>query len=64
LLCRPLAHFRFQIVDGELYIERNWQVMEFKYMEYLRFYFSVWGILQLLRRYPGQVSRLTRVKGS
>ncbi|XP_059441999.1 uncharacterized protein LOC132174346 [Corylus avellana] len=45
------AHFRLVIVSGKVYVE--------KYKEFIeRHLFTIWGILQLIRRYPGRVPDL------
>lgn len=46
------AHFRLVIVKGKAYIEK------YKKSIQTRDAFTIWGILQLLRRYPGQVPDL------
>ena len=49
---RPTANFRLVIVGGRAYVEtfsRSFQTRDV---------FTQWGILQLLRRYPGQVPDL------
>ncbi|KAL2905705.1 Protein O-glucosyltransferase 1 [Bienertia sinuspersici] len=49
---RKTAHFRLVILDGRAYVE--------KYRESIqtRDEFTLWGILQLLRRYPGRLPDL------
>ncbi|XP_021849621.1 uncharacterized protein [Spinacia oleracea] len=49
---RKTAHFRLVILEGRVYVE--------KYRESLqtRDEFTLWGILQLLRRYPGRLPNL------
>lgn len=49
---RPTAHFRLVIISGRVYVE--------KYKESIqtRDLFTIWGILQLLRRYPGGIPDL------
>lgn len=46
------AHFRLVIVNGKAYIEK------YKKSIQSRDLFTIWGILQLLRRYPGKVPDL------
>lgn len=46
------AHFRLVIVNGKAYIEK------YKKSIQTRDVFTIWGILQLLRRYPGRVPDL------
>ncbi|KAF3448544.1 hypothetical protein FNV43_RR09257 [Rhamnella rubrinervis] len=46
------AHFRLVIVNGKAYIEK------YKKSIQTRDVFTVWGILQLLRRYPGRLPDL------
>lgn len=46
------AHFRLVIVKGKAYIEN------YKKSIQTRDVFTIWGILQLLRRYPGRVPDL------
>ncbi|KAJ0910686.1 putative protein xylosyltransferase [Helianthus annuus] len=49
---REKAHFRLIIVDGRLYMEK------YKYVFQTRDVFTIWGILQLLKLYPGKVPDL------
>ncbi|CAN1157433.1 O-glucosyltransferase rumi homolog [Linum perenne] len=49
---KPLAHFRLVIVNGKAYLER------FNNAFQTRDIFTLWGILQLLRMYPGRVPDL------
>ncbi|CAN1157434.1 Protein O-glucosyltransferase 1 [Linum perenne] len=49
---KPLAHFRLVIVNGKAYLER------FNNAYQTRDIFTLWGILQLLRMYPGRVPDL------
>ncbi|XP_020572569.1 O-glucosyltransferase rumi homolog [Phalaenopsis equestris] len=51
-LAAPLAAFRLIIVDGHPYIHHYHPVFQ------TRDLFTIWGILQLLRRYPGQIPDL------
>lgn len=46
------ANFRLVIKDGKAYVER------YKRSYQTRDVFTLWGILQLLRRYPGKVPDL------
>ncbi|KAB1222531.1 O-glucosyltransferase rumi [Morella rubra] len=46
------AHFRLVVVDGKAYIEK------YKKSIQTRDVFTIWGILQLLRRYPGRIPDL------
>lgn len=46
------AHFRLVIVNGKAYVEK------YKKSIQSRDLFTIWGILQLLRRYPGKVPDL------
>lgn len=46
------AHFRLVIVKGKVYIDK------YKKSIQTRDVFTIWGILQLLRRYPGKVPDL------
>ncbi|KAM7276100.1 hypothetical protein ACFE04_017966 [Oxalis oulophora] len=46
------AHFRVLIVNGKLYVEKYRDAFQ------TRDVFSIWGILQLLRLYPGEVPDL------
>ncbi|XP_073120786.1 uncharacterized protein [Henckelia pumila] len=49
---RPMAHFRLVILRGRVYVEKYREVFQ------SRDIFTIWGILQLLRRYPGKVPDL------
>ena len=49
---RKTAHFRLVIVDGKAYVEKYRQSIQTRDM------FSLWGILQLLRLYPGRLPDL------
>jgi hypothetical protein len=49
---RNRAHFRLVIVDGKAYVEEYMQSFQ------TRDKFSLWGILQLLRLYPGRLPDL------
>lgn len=49
---KPTAHFRLVIVDGKVYIDK------YKKSIQTRDVFTIWGILQLLRRYPGRLPDL------
>lgn len=49
---RRTAHFRVVIVDGRVYVEK------YKKSIQTRDVFTLWGIMQLLRRYPGKVPDL------
>ncbi|CAN6711095.1 unnamed protein product [Malus baccata var. baccata] len=49
---RKTAHFRLVIVDGKAYIEKYRQSIQTRDM------FTLWGILQLLRVYPGRLPDL------
>lgn len=46
------AHFRLVIIKGEAYVEK------YKKAYQTRDAFTIWGILQLLRLYPGKVPDL------
>ena len=46
------AHFRLVVKNGRAYVERYKQSIQ------TRDVFTIWGILQLLRRYPGMVPDL------
>lgn len=46
------AHFKVVIVDGRAYVERLKKSIQSRDM------FSIWGILQLLRYYPGTLPDL------
>ena len=49
---RKTAHFRLVIVNGKAYVEKYRQSIQTRDM------FSLWGILQLLRLYPGRLPDL------
>ncbi|KAI6702486.1 hypothetical protein NL676_011622 [Syzygium grande] len=49
---RKMAHFRLVILDGRAYIE------EYRPALQTRDVFTLWGILRLLRRYPGRLPDL------
>ncbi|KAH7550287.1 hypothetical protein JRO89_XS13G0165500 [Xanthoceras sorbifolium] len=49
---RPTAHFRLVVVEGKVYVEK------YKKSIQTRDVFTIWGILQLLRRYPGRLPDL------
>ncbi|CAK7348067.1 unnamed protein product [Dovyalis caffra] len=49
---KDYAHFRLVIVDGKVYAEK------YKKAFHTRDVFTIWGILQLLRLYPGKVPDL------
>lgn len=49
---KPTAHFRLVIIKGKAYVEKYRKSIQTRDM------FTVWGILQLLRRYPGQIPDL------
>ncbi|EXC06843.1 hypothetical protein L484_017309 [Morus notabilis] len=49
---RRSAHFRLVIVDGKAYVEKYRQSLQTRDM------FSIWGILQLMRYYPGRLPDL------
>lgn len=49
---RPTANFRLVVVDGKAYVETYRKSFQ------SRDTFTLWGILQLLRRYPGKVPDL------
>ncbi|KAL7591919.1 hypothetical protein Lser_V15G31626 [Lactuca serriola] len=49
---REKAHFRLIIVDGRLYMEK------YDYVFQTRDVFTIWGILQLLKLYPGKIPDL------
>ncbi|PON86429.1 Lipopolysaccharide-modifying protein [Trema orientale] len=49
---KNMSHFRLVIVNGKAYIDK------YKKSIQTRDIFTIWGILQLLRRYPGKVSDL------
>lgn len=46
------ANFRLVVVDGRAYVERYRRAFQ------TRDVFTQWGILQLLRRYPGKIPDL------
>ncbi|KAF8013603.1 hypothetical protein BT93_I1456 [Corymbia citriodora subsp. variegata] len=47
-----IAHFRLVILDGKVYLEKFEDAFQTRDM------FTLWGILQLLRRYPGKLPDL------
>ncbi|KAL5718505.1 hypothetical protein ACHQM5_011401 [Ranunculus cassubicifolius] len=49
---RPTANFRLVILNGKVYVETYWRAFQ------TRDVFTLWGILQLLRMYPGKVPDL------
>ncbi|KAK0581560.1 hypothetical protein LWI29_015144 [Acer saccharum] len=49
---KKTAHFRLVIVDGKAYVEKYKQSIQTRDM------FTLWGILQLLRLYPGKLPDL------
>ncbi|XP_030540975.2 O-glucosyltransferase rumi homolog, partial [Rhodamnia argentea] len=49
---RKTAHFRLVILDGRAYVEKYRPALQ------TRDLFTLWGILQLLRRYPGRLPDL------
>lgn len=49
---RPNAHFRIVIKSGRLYVHQYEKAFQ------TRDVFTIWGILQLLRMYPGQIPDL------
>lgn len=49
---RRTAHFRLVIVDGKAYLEKYRKSIQTRDM------FTLWGILQLLRSYPGKLPNL------
>ncbi|KAI4355039.1 hypothetical protein L6164_003857 [Bauhinia variegata] len=49
---RNISHFRLVILKGKVYVEKHRQVFQ------TRDVFTIWGILQLLRLYPGEVPDL------
>ncbi|XXG62076.1 hypothetical protein AAC387_Pa05g0518 [Persea americana] len=49
---RPTANFRLVILDGRIYVETFSRAFQ------TRDVFTLWGIIQLLRRYPGRVPDL------
>lgn len=51
-MARRTANFRLIVVDGKAYLEKYRKSFQ------SRDTFTLWGILQLLRRYPGQVPDL------
>ncbi|KAF3438608.1 hypothetical protein FNV43_RR21371 [Rhamnella rubrinervis] len=52
---RARAHFKLTIVNGKAYVERYDRAYQ------TRDLFTWWGVLQLLRRYPGKVADLEMV---
>ena len=49
---RPVAYFRLLVVDGKVYWEKFHGVYQ------TRDVFTIWGVLQLLRLYPGRLPDL------
>ncbi|XP_022870750.1 protein O-glucosyltransferase 1-like [Olea europaea var. sylvestris] len=49
---RKTAHFRLVISDGKIYVEKFRQSIQ------TRALFTLWGIVQLMRRYPGKLPDL------
>ncbi|KAL5718504.1 hypothetical protein ACHQM5_011400 [Ranunculus cassubicifolius] len=49
---RPTANFRLVILNGKAYVETYWRAFQ------TRDVFTLWGILQLLKMYPGKVPDL------
>ncbi|KAJ4955712.1 hypothetical protein NE237_012495 [Protea cynaroides] len=49
---KPMANFRLLIVNGTMYVERYSRAFQ------TRDVFTWWGILQLMRRYPGRLPDL------
>ncbi|KAG5558574.1 hypothetical protein RHGRI_008500 [Rhododendron griersonianum] len=49
---RKTAHFRLVIVEGRAYVET------YRRAVHKRDFYTLWGILQLLRRYPGKIPDL------
>uniref|UniRef100_A0A2P2JTW3 O-glucosyltransferase rumi homolog n=1 Tax=Rhizophora mucronata TaxID=61149 RepID=A0A2P2JTW3_RHIMU len=49
---KTTAHFRLVVMNGKAYVERYHRAYQ------TRDVFTLWGILQLLRRYPGKVPDL------
>lgn len=49
---KPFANFRLVIIDGKAYMEKYSNPFQ------TRDVFTIWGILQLLNRYPGRVPDL------
>ncbi|KAI8564802.1 hypothetical protein RHMOL_Rhmol03G0210700 [Rhododendron molle] len=49
---RKTAHFRLVIIEGRAYVER------YRRAVHNRDFYTLWGILQLLRRYPGKIPDL------
>ncbi|XVF33359.1 hypothetical protein REPUB_Repub17cG0161700 [Reevesia pubescens] len=52
---KPSAHFRLVIVKGKAYVEKYYPPYQ------TRDVFTIWGILQLLRLYPGKIPDLDLV---
>lgn len=46
---KKLAALRLVIIDGKLYVDLYYRCVQSRAM------FTIWGFLQLLRRYPGQI---------
>lgn len=49
---RNVSHFRLVIVNGKVYVQKLGKVYQ------TRDVFTIWGILQLLRLYPGKIPDL------
>jgi len=49
---KNISHIRLVIVNGKAYVEKHGKVFQ------TRDTFTIWGILQLLRLYPGKVPDL------
>ncbi|PKI45511.1 hypothetical protein CRG98_034102 [Punica granatum] len=49
---RRTAHFRLAIIDGRAYVKKYRKSIQSRDL------FTIWGIMQLLRRYPGRVPDL------
>lgn len=49
---KNISHIRLVIVNGKAYIEKHGKVFQTRDM------FTIWGILQLLRLYPGKIPDL------
>jgi hypothetical protein len=49
---KGIAHFRLLIVNGKVYVERFNKAFQ------TRDTFTIWGILQLMRLYPGKIPDL------
>lgn len=49
---KDIAHFRLVVIDGKAYLEKYAKSFQ------TRDLFTIWGILQLLRLYPGKIPDL------